>query len=53
MRGGCRENSGRKPAEEQTAVIGIRLPIELVEKFMANKDLKKEVKNAVLKILSR
>lgn len=53
MRGGYREYSGRKPAEEPTAVIGIRLPIKLVEKFRANKDLKEEVKNAILKILSR
>ena len=53
MRVGYRENSGRKPAERKTAVIGVRIPIELAEKFRANKDLKKEVKNAVLEILSR
>lgn len=53
MRGGYRENSGRKPAERKTAVIGVRIPIELAEKFRANNDLKKEVKNAVLEILSR
>ena len=53
MRGGYRENSGRKPADRETAVISVRIPIELAEKFRANNDLKKEVKNAVLEILSR